>query len=116
MVGRDNGWTSLTSAEAMIKGFIAGLLVAGGIFCPSLGAAIQVVLVIIGIAAFIDAVMPSNKSMHGFTIFVFTLVGGLVMFGLSLSGSAPVILLVAVIIVVLIYLKNVLTGLHVLSK
>ena len=113
----ENGWgASLTSPEAMLKGLIAGCLVAGGLFNPSFGTAIQIILVILGIAAFLDAIIPSSRNIHGFTVFVFALVGGLVMFGLSISGNASVFLLVAVIVVVLIYLRNIFTGLHILSK
>ncbi len=112
----NSNWTSLTSPEAMLKGFIAGFLVAGGVFNPALGPAIDAILVILGIAGFLDAVMPSSRSMHGFTVFVFALVGGLVMLALSISGNSPVFLLVAVIVSVLLHLKTILTGLHVLSK
>ena len=115
-VMKDSSWTSLTSPEAILKGFIAGCLLAGGIFNPSLGSVVDLVLVVLGIAAFIDAVMPSNKDMHGFTVFVFALAGGLVMFALSISGNSYGFIIVAVILAVLFVLKNILTGLRVLNK
>ena len=112
----DSSWTSLTSPEAMLKGFISGFLFAGGLFNPSFGPAIQVMLVILGIAGLLDAIIPSSRSMHGFTVFVFALAGGIMMLALSISGNSPAFLLVAVLIAVLLHLKNILTGLHVLSK
>jgi hypothetical protein len=105
----------LTSAEAVLKGFIAGFLVGAGVFNP-FGTAVQLVLVVLGALVFLDAAIPSGRAVHGFTVIVLAMTGGLVVFVLSMTGNAFIFVVIAVIIAVLIYVKRVLTGLHILGK
>jgi hypothetical protein len=106
----------LTSSESILKGLVAGFLIGAGVFGQAFGIVIQIVLVALGALVFLDAIIPASKSVHGFTVLIFAVVGGLAAFLLTITGNAFIFVIIAVIIAVLIYLRKVMTGLHVLSK
>ncbi len=113
----DRTWNvPLTSPLAALKGFLSGCLVAGGLFNQPFGFAIEAILLVLGIIVFIETIMPSSMNLHGITVMVFALTGGLITFALSITGNSPVFLAAVVIVTVLLYVRHIITGLHVLSK
>lgn len=113
---RGESQVSLTSWEAALKGFLAGALVIGGILGVEFGLPVQGMLFVVGLVIFLEAIIPSNKNMHGLTAFAFMLLGAVASFAASVSGAAAGFLIVAFILVVLLYVRHILTGLHVLNK
>jgi len=106
----------VTHPISMLKGIISGFLIAGGFFNPSFGPAMQIFFMALGIVVFIESIIPSTRNINVVTTTIFTFLGGLAMFILSITANAPVFIFIAAIIAVLIYLSHVITGLHILKK
>ena len=76
-------YTSLTQSHSILNGFLAGCLIAGGIFAPY-GLFIQAVLFLVGLFVLIDTIMPHGEMLYAVTVVVFTVIGFVVTLILSI--------------------------------
>ncbi len=80
---------------------------AGGLFVPY-GAALQVILFIIGFLVFLDSVIPANRGIYVITSVFFLLIGAIIEFALAVAdatyASANAWLIIIFLLTVVIYL------------
>jgi hypothetical protein len=107
---------SLTSFGSILKGFLSGSLMAGGIANQQLGIGLQALLFLVGLAVFLDEIIPSSRNIHIITAVAFMFFGAIVSFVMSLGSGAQAFLLVVFIITIVVYLERIILGLNVLKK
>jgi len=102
---RDVEYVPIIGKMSALKGFLSGSLMAGGLFVP-IGAALQLIIFIIGFFVFLDTVIPVNSGLYAITSFFFLLIGAIIESALVLINIeyANLWLIVISLLTIAIYL------------
>lgn len=92
----------ISSYRCVLEGLISGCFLASSFFIP-LGLFVQLILFVIGLLSFIDAIMIVEEDPHIFTVVIFALVSSGVVFFSQLYDLAIYYLLLMVIIGAVFY-------------
>lgn len=94
------GWT------AILKGFLSGCLVAGGIMNPY-GFIMQAVLFVIGMLIFLDALFPYSAPIFPIETSIFFIIGAVVSYVFAISDLIEMLFVVVLIATLLVYLPRI---------
>ncbi len=96
----------LVDWSSMLKGFISGCLMAGGLFNPAFGPGVQIILFIVGFVVFLDDVTPSGRGAYIYVSIFSLLLSAFITFFFSVAGYAVPWLVFIAVITAAVYLHR----------